>query len=258
LTDRIRPADYAAFFNLRDSGDPRWPGARDRIVLANLGLAGKVAGTRVEKWGNRLDMDDMIQAGVMGLCRAADTFDPAKGVMFSTYAYWCTLNAITSEVCRFGGLVIRVPQSVHPLGHPFASIPDYLRRDMLAALAVGTGMGLGRDGDEEDGRDMLAAVAADDPGVTSRPPTSPPPRSSASRRRWTCSTPGAGPSSPGGTGSGATRRRTRRSGGSIRSRKNALARSISGPSRSSGRPGRDPRKGGDHGRGEEQARGPAG
>jgi len=40
--------------------------------------------------------EDIVQAGMLGLCKAADSFDESKS-MFSTYASRCILNAIKHE-----------------------------------------------------------------------------------------------------------------------------------------------------------------
>ena len=98
--DRIAPAEYAAAFALRDSGDPAWPAARDRIVLANLGLAGMVGRKYLGRFGNALDLDDMVSAGVVGLIRAAEAYDPGRGVAFSTYAALWARQAIVEECGR--------------------------------------------------------------------------------------------------------------------------------------------------------------
>ena len=37
--------------------------------------------------GQGVELDDLIQMGVFGLMRAADMFDPDRGVQFGTYAY---------------------------------------------------------------------------------------------------------------------------------------------------------------------------
>ena len=43
--------------------------------------------------------EDIIQSGMVGLCRAADTWDESKS-MFSTYASKCILNEILQEFKR--------------------------------------------------------------------------------------------------------------------------------------------------------------
>jgi RNA polymerase sigma factor (sigma-70 family) len=59
----------------------------DPLVLENLLLAKWVAARYV---GRGLDRDDLDQAAVLGLMRAAQLFDPRRGVKFTTYAtWWC-------------------------------------------------------------------------------------------------------------------------------------------------------------------------
>jgi RNA polymerase sigma factor (sigma-70 family) len=57
------------------------------LVLENLLLAKWVAARYV---GRGLDRDDLDQAAVLGLMRAAQLFDPRRGTKFTTYAtWWC-------------------------------------------------------------------------------------------------------------------------------------------------------------------------
>jgi RNA polymerase sigma factor (sigma-70 family) len=64
--------------------------ARDKLVSHNLRLVITIS----HKWERALvghdgaTMDDLQQAGAVGLMRAVEKYDPAKGYKFSTYAYW--------------------------------------------------------------------------------------------------------------------------------------------------------------------------
>ena len=81
--------------------------ARDRFVLANLRLVAHVAGKR----GGVAPLEDRLQAGVLGLLRGAEKFDPTKGYKFSTYAYWWILQALNpvNDLVRYP---VHIPMDV--------------------------------------------------------------------------------------------------------------------------------------------------
>ncbi|MGV3723887.1 MAG: sigma-70 family RNA polymerase sigma factor [Actinomycetota bacterium] len=60
--------------------------AFERMVNANVPLVISV----VRNYSNaRLEPEDLVQEGMLGLCRAVERFDASKGFRFSTYAtYW--------------------------------------------------------------------------------------------------------------------------------------------------------------------------
>jgi RNA polymerase sigma-32 factor len=60
--------------------------ARHQLILAHDGLVTMVA-RRMRQYRRGPIPADVRQEGYLGLCRAADKFDPAKGVRFLTYAY---------------------------------------------------------------------------------------------------------------------------------------------------------------------------
>ena len=60
--------------------------ARDRMIRANVPLVLSIAR---QYDGARLELDDLIQEGMIGLCTAVDRFDAKRGFRFSTYAsFW--------------------------------------------------------------------------------------------------------------------------------------------------------------------------
>lgn len=46
------------------------------------------------------DSDDLCQEGLMGLLRAAESFDPSRGVKFSTFAEVCIVNRMKSLLTK--------------------------------------------------------------------------------------------------------------------------------------------------------------
>jgi RNA polymerase sporulation-specific sigma factor len=74
-----------------------------RIVHENAGLVGSLV-SRTLRLFPRLpsgyDREDLQSIGNVGLLRAAQTYDPNRGVAFSTYAYRCIEYAIAGELKR--------------------------------------------------------------------------------------------------------------------------------------------------------------
>jgi len=115
--------------------------ARAAFVAANHGLVVAVA-ARYQQRG--LPLDDLVQEGAVGLLRAIDLFDPARGYKFSTYAVWWIKQAIRRAVAMQVPLahvpgnvqqerahLARQAHALHAtLGHP----PS--RADLAAALDI--------------------------------------------------------------------------------------------------------------------------
>ncbi|MDR2648056.1 MAG: sigma-70 family RNA polymerase sigma factor [Oscillospiraceae bacterium] len=74
---------------------------RDAFINANMGLVYALA-RRFQ--GRGIDFDDLVQAGSLGLVKAADAFDTARGLRFSTYAVPVILGEI-KRLFREGGAV---------------------------------------------------------------------------------------------------------------------------------------------------------
>jgi len=75
--------------------------AKERMMQSNLLLVAALAQKfRPRIAGTSLDCEDLFQAGAVGLNRAAEKFDYAKGYKFSTYGYWWITQGIQKEIER--------------------------------------------------------------------------------------------------------------------------------------------------------------
>ena len=85
----------------------RWRDQRDeealhRLVTAYMRLAISMA-AKFKRYG--APMNDLIQEAGLGLMKAADKFDPDRGVRFSTYAVWWIKASIQDYVMRNWSMV---------------------------------------------------------------------------------------------------------------------------------------------------------
>lgn len=82
--------------------DRRDEAALHRLVTAYMRLAISMA-AKFRRYG--APMNDLIQEAGLGLMKAADKFDPDRGVRFSTYAVWWIKASIQDYVMRNWSMV---------------------------------------------------------------------------------------------------------------------------------------------------------
>src|SRR5262245_36693509 len=95
--------------------------AREHMIKANLRLVVKIA-RDYESLG--LPLLDLINEGNIGLMKAVDKFNPAKGAKFSTYAAWWIKQAVFRALSN-QAREIRIP--IH-LGQRIAHLRDAMSR----------------------------------------------------------------------------------------------------------------------------------
>lgn len=92
----------------RDAGDVR---ATDDLICSQLQWVVKLANRYV---GRGSDVEDLIQAGNLGLLRAARTYSARKS-RFSTYCTMMVLHAIHTEI-HYRSRTVRVPSYIQSKG----------------------------------------------------------------------------------------------------------------------------------------------
>lgn len=104
-TKLLTPQEEVVLAKKIHRGDER---AREQMIRANLRLVVKIA-RDYEEYG--LPLLDLINEGNMGLMKAVERFDPAKGAKLSTYAAWWIKQAIRRALAN-QSKTIRLPVHV--------------------------------------------------------------------------------------------------------------------------------------------------
>jgi RNA polymerase primary sigma factor len=103
--------------------------ARAHLIQANLRLVVSVAKKYV---GRGLSFLDLIQEGNIGLMKATDKFDYARGFKFSTYATWWIRQAITraiSDQSRTIRLPVHVGETINRVKKTSHRLQQILERE---------------------------------------------------------------------------------------------------------------------------------
>lgn len=165
--------------------------ALHRLVMAYMRLAIAMA-SRFSRYG--APMNDLVQEAGLGLMRAAEKFDPERGVRFSTYAVWWIKAGIQDYVMRNWSMVrtgsttaqkslffnlkrVQAQLEREAAGRGDPLDPLALRGAVARTLGVseadvemmegrlsGTDLSLNAtQGDDEDGREWIEALPSDEP-----------------------------------------------------------------------------------------------
>ncbi|WP_432493570.1 SigB/SigF/SigG family RNA polymerase sigma factor [Kineococcus auxinigenes] len=125
--------------------DPERARVREELTRRHLPLAEHLA---ARFHGRGEPHDDLVQVATIGLLKALDRFDPARGVPFGAYAVPTMLGEIKRHF-RDRGWAMRVPRRVQEAGRALSDAREALTHELgraptVAELAVRTG----QDADE--------------------------------------------------------------------------------------------------------------
>jgi RNA polymerase sigma-B factor len=115
---------------------------RDGLVTSHLGLAHQLARRFVNRGES---LDDLVQVASLALVRAADRFDPERGVMFSTFASASIIGELKRHF-RDRGWAVRAPRRLQELLLEIGSTVERLGQELgrsptVAELATAVGTG---------------------------------------------------------------------------------------------------------------------
>ncbi len=113
----------------KEEGDEE---AREQLIVSHLNLVRFLA----SKFKNRGEpMDDLLQVGTIGLIKAIDRFDPARGLEFTTFATPTIMGEIKRHF-RDKGWSVRVPRRLQELSAKVNTTTDELTRELQRPPSV--------------------------------------------------------------------------------------------------------------------------
>jgi RNA polymerase sigma-B factor len=156
----VRPGDQVAATQveewLRDYATSRDPQPRERIILAYLGMADRLAGRFRNSRGTSLE--DLIQTARAGLIAAIDRYDPDRGTPFVAYAVACVIGELKRHL-RDTSWRLQVPRPLKEQALRLSRAAEELHQQLgrsPTTLELAEHLGLG----EEEVLEALAAASS--------------------------------------------------------------------------------------------------
>jgi len=79
------------------------------LIISNVDLVKRIAQHLIARLPSTVDIDDLMQSGMVGLLEAAKNFDPSRGASFETYAGIRIRGAMLDDIRKHDW----TPRSVH-------------------------------------------------------------------------------------------------------------------------------------------------
>src|SRR5690348_2485434 len=109
-----------------DTGDNA---TRDALLRENLSLVHHVARKLARRLADDADVDELVSAGTLGLMSAAESFDPSRGLAFSTFAVPRIRGAMLDELRRQDHVPRSVRRKTRSMAQARQSLMHALGRD---------------------------------------------------------------------------------------------------------------------------------
>jgi RNA polymerase sigma factor for flagellar operon FliA len=106
----------------------RAPEERDRLILEHLPQVNLIARRIHEKIQGRVDLDDLVSAGTIGLIAAIDRFDPERQLQLKTYAEYKIRGAMLDTLRSLDGLSRDERKRTKAIGTARTSVERRLQR----------------------------------------------------------------------------------------------------------------------------------
>jgi len=121
------------------------PRDREGLLSGNVGLVHHVARQLATRLSTAAELDELVSAGTLGLIQAADSFDSARGLSFSTYAVPRIRGAILDELRKQDHVPRNVRRRARDVTRARELLATRLRRpptddELSYTLEVPTGM----------------------------------------------------------------------------------------------------------------------
>jgi RNA polymerase sigma-B factor len=152
------PANSSYRAHVSTSAEPPASVSRERLIESHLPLVQRVARRFV---GRGEELDDLVQVGAVGLVKAADRFEPDRGVRFATFANAVIEGEIRRHLRDRTG-TLRIPRRLQQTGSDIRRCGERLsvrlgRRPTTREIAAALGT------DERHVEQALAAAGARTP-----------------------------------------------------------------------------------------------
>lgn len=104
------------------------PGAKEQLILQYSPLIKYIAHRIASRLPNHVDMDDLINVGVLGLIDAVDRFDPHREIKFKTYAEFRIKGTILDHLRSLDWVPRSVRQKANILEETYSAFERRLGR----------------------------------------------------------------------------------------------------------------------------------